>query len=797
MTGRPLFLPLLGMVAGLCAAHHFSLVLSPWLPGALLAASLVALFCRSPLPFAALLLLLFFAWGALSLRPFLTPDLPPHHAARQVSPGPVIIEGVIDGRPEADGPGWRLSLRAERIVREGNTVPVTGRILVFVKEGRGAVLTGDRIRFAARLRTPENFGLPGEFDYRRYLAYRLVFVTASVSRADGIVLMREGVAFPVRRWFDRLAADLGGFIGERFPAEGGVLRAMLTGERGYVSDATEDAYARAGVNHVLSISGFHVGVIALVLFQLLFRLLALSERLALRLNLRRVCLLATLPPVVFYLLVSGAAPATVRSVIMIAAFTLSLVLERETDPINTLMLTALAILTVAPQDLFDLSFQLSFLALWGLVVLTPLLMHPFRAMGEGHLKKLLLFLAASTAATAATLLPVAHTFHRASVAGIAANLLVVPLLGYGAVIAGFAALPLIHLASWAAVPLLALAAWFVTVSDAIIAVMARIPPLPLRSVSLAELLVFHLALVSVTFLAGVRARAVVCGGAAALLLFLHLPASAGGSGRLTVTFLSVGQGEATLVTLPDGKRMLVDGGGSLHDGGMDVGERLLLPALWSLGVDRIDYLVLTHPHPDHLKGLLAVASTFPVGEFWETGASSGCREYETLKGILAARGVPVRRVDGASGLLAVGGASVEPLAPAGAAGGKGGDPNDDSLVFRLVHGRSSFLFTGDIGLPAEERLLVDPARLRCTVLKVPHHGSRHSSSARFLDAASPRLALISAGKRNSFGLPSPDTLDRLGERGVRVFRTDLDGTIEVVSDGKDEEVRTFAQGHFH
>lgn len=782
------------MIAGLCAAHHLSVELPDPVLWIALASAGATLFLRSRITFTLLLTLFFFTWGTGALKPFLAPDLPADHIARQITSGPVIVEGVVDSRPEGTDAGQRIFLQTERVVSGTEERRASGRLLLFVKEGRATFLSGDRIRFSARLRQPENYGLPGEFDYRRHLAYREVFATAFVPQADRIVLMREGVGFPVRRWFDKAAVRLGSFIEDRFPREGGVLKALLVGDRGSVSTATNDAYARAGVNHILSISGFHVGVIGIVLYQLLFRLLSLSERCALRWNLRRLALVATLPPIVFYLFLSGAAPATVRSVVMLAAFTVALVLERESNPLDTLVLAAFAILACFPQDLFDLSFQLSFLALWGLVVLPPVLMHPFRAVENRIAGKLILFLAASVAATVVTLLPVAHTFHRASLAGIAANFLIVPLLGYGAVIAGFAALPLVPLVPGAAWALLWLAAAMVRISDAIIALMARIPPVPLRSVSPVELAVFYLCLTALTIVSCERMRRGLCGATVAVLLLFHIPASAG-NGRLTVTFLSLGQGESTLVTFPNGKRMLVDGGGSLYEGGMDVGERLLAPALWTMGVDGIDYVVMTHPHPDHMKGLAAVAASFPIGEFWEGEAWSGGADYDRLKWLLADRGVAVRRVDASTPAFAIDGVTVEPLWPTARGGEE--DANEESLVLRLSYGSTAVLLTGDIGQPAEARLLAAPARLRCTVLKVPHHGSRHSSSEEFLDAASPRVALISAGKRNSFGLPAAQTLERLDRRRIVVYRTDRDGTIEVESDGRSETVRTAAHGHFH
>lgn len=795
MHQRPFLVPLLGLMGGLCASHHFDLMFPPWLAWLCLAGSAALIFFRSAVPLIVAVGLTFFVWGGSSLAPFLYPDLSSTHVARYTGYGPVIIEGIVDSRPDVRPSEGKFCLAAESVIAAGSTLPASGRLMVYVKQGMAPFLTGDRVRFRAKVAEPFNYGIPGEYDYRRYLAYRDIHATAFVGDADDILLMRQAVAFPVQRFFDRSAAMLGDVIGQYSPNEGGVLRALLLGERGFVSKELEEAYARAGVNHILSISGFHVGIIALVIYRSLLLLLSRFERLTLQINLRRTALLATLPPVAFYLFLSGAAPATVRSVLMIAVITLALWLERETDPINVLTMAALAMLAANPPSLFDISFQLSFLALWGLVVLTPVFSHPFRTLDNGFVKNVILLLAASAAATLVTFLPVGYVFHRATVAGIISNVFIVPLMGYGAVVAGFAALPLIAVTPVAAGPLITIASWLVAISNRIIEWLARIPPVPLHSVTRIDLLVSFLLLLGLTLLPGRRARILVAGIGALALSALHLPAMAGGDAKLVITFLSVGQGESTLVSLPDGKIMLVDGGGAVHGGGTDVGERLLVPALWSMGVKSIDYLVLTHPHPDHLEGLLYLAAAMPVGEFWETGQPAENASLAELRARLVEQGVPVRHLSAATAPFTVGGARIEPLWPCDKSPGKGAD-NDDSLVFRLVLGGTCILFTGDIGAPAEGVLANDPARLRCTVLKVAHHGSRYSSSPSFLDAASPQVALISAGRRNSFGLPAPETLARLEARGIDVYRTDRDGTVQVTCTGDSWEVGTFAKGHF-
>ena len=758
----------------------------------MLLTTLAASLSAGTAPFLLSLSLTFFVWGGLSLAPFLRP---PDGVAAWATERPVLIEGTVDRRPEglATG-GGRLFLDGLRIQREGGAAPVAGRLLLQVKEGRAPLYSGDRILFSSKIRRPRLLGLPGEGDYPRQLAYQGVFATAFVKEADELILVRSGTGW--RHGMDLLAAALGRFIGLSSPGpEGGVLKALLIGDTGDVPQELNDAYARSGVNHILSISGFHVGIIFLCVFQALFLAARGFENLALRLNLRRALLLTALPVVVFYLFLSGAAAATQRSVLMICAVVLALYVKRELDPANCIMLAAGAILFTAPETLFDLSFQLSFLAIWGLVVLAPVLSAPFNRV-RGAPGWLLLLLAASAAAILATLVPVAYYFHRVSFIGLLANPVIVPLMGYGAVVAGFASLPLSFIAPGAAGALVQLAAWLVRISDAVIVYLGRVPVWTGYCPTRLDLLLAVLSLCALSF---VRPRK--AGFALALLLLLTLAARAvpekpGGDGLLRVTFLSVGQGDAALVELPDGKKMLVDGGGNFDDAELRVGRRLLGPALHALGVDRIDFLVLSHEHPDHLQGVLWVAANLPVGEFWESGVTQGTLQYQELKWVLVARGVPVRLLSAGVAPFPAGAVRVEPLwPPAGSAATA--DANDTSLVFRLRYGEATVLFTGDLGEEQEQELVARGVPLGCTLLKVAHHGSSYSSSEAFLARAKPKAAVISAGFGNSFHLPAPSTVARLQHRGIRVYRTDLEGSVRVVCAPDGALAISTPWGHFN
>ncbi len=780
---RPVIIPLLSIVAGILAEYYLAIPISNLLPSLFFVLLTVALSLKRQLFFYFFLSLFFITFGISALAPTVNIERMNEEITR--FDGKIVaIEGILRGRPAVFTGGQRFQLEAERIFFNDMVFPVNALILVTVDNGRINFLQGDRIRCKGKIRIPYKLGLPGEFDYPGYLALRGLSATASVKESDTVVLIRAAVISSLQRKIDELAINSQEFIRSSLadPEQRGLVIALSTGSQNEISPELSAEYARAGVSHILSVSGFHLGIVSVIWVFLIKWLLLRSEWIALEFDVRRLALLSAFPIMLLYLLFTGGAPATARSVLMLSAVVLSVWTERETDPIDAIMLAAFLLLLINPAVLFDLSFQLSFLALWGIVALTPLLISPF----EGLIRKewqrnLFLLCAASSAAILATMAPVMSAFHQVSFNGIIANLLVVPLLGYGATVIATVAVPMIFILPMAAVFLLRLAGWLVHFSNIFVGWIASFPTFHSFNVTGVDVFATVCILSIISFVKSNYYRWFACLSVSVLLIIFHIWPTVANDGKLRMTFLSVGQGDSALIKLSDGRLMLIDGGGYQYDNGRDFGVRYMLPALHKIGVKKIDFMVLTHPDSDHLGGLPAVAENFSVEEFWQSTDGDNSRNYNRLILALNRQGTKIRKLRQGDKPLITKELEISVLSPHLSTKQKT-DDNDSSLVLLLRQGRFSALMTGDAGFEVEEELIRNGIG-ETTVLKVGHHGSKTASSERFIKKIKPRIAVISVGKSNSFGFPASEVLDRFRKEGSLLYRTDQDGTVEITIDG--------------
>ncbi len=778
MTGRglaavPLGPPAVALAVGIGAASWVAAPTPLLLAGAtaLLVAALLAA-TRRPRLATGLLLLGLVALGTLRAS---GAPLPADHLARLGLGGTVTIEGRLDQEPVRWAPDrTRLLLEVTAAHLGPERLPASGRVqLTLYGESPVPLGEGQRVLVDARLHRPVGYRNPGGFDYPAHLRRDGILLVGH-ARGDRLVALTPDVPpwrVATRRW--AVAS-----IAQRLPETSGALLAgLLLGERTSLPPASDEAFRRAGVYHILAVSGFNVALLAGAVF-------AGSALAGIP---RRGAALVAAAVVVGFALVVGAQPSVLRATVMSLLLLLALVLERRSQLPNALAVATIGLLLWRPGDLWEPGFQLSFAATAGIVYLAPWITGALDA--RRWPRWLAAAVAVSVGAQAAVTPLMAAHFNQLSLIGVVANLAVVPLaavattLGMGVLLAALLPGPVADLGFECL--------WLVLLGlRAAVAAAAALPGamVHLPAPGVAAAVAWYGAVLCAPFAAASRRGRAIAGGLLALVAALSAwPWLAPTERLLRVTFLDVGQGDATLIELPDGPRLLVDGG----PGGarrFDVGERVLAPFLWNRPLARLDVVALSHWDVDHSGGLAAVLSRFRVGEFWESGRAP-VAPGDTAAALARAR-VP-RRALAAGQRVRLGAAVLTVLGPGP------GPPlpaNDESLVLRLDWRGLSLLLPGDLGARGEALLLERAGPLQAIALKVAHHGSRSSSGAALLDAVRPRVAVISVGARNPFRHPSPEALARLLAAGARVYRTDRDGAVILESDGRVVRVTAWARG---
>lgn len=765
----PLLLVASAFTAGVGVGLH--LAPPPWLAWgalALLAVSAVALWRRA-LWAATLGLLVVVAlagWVRAGLA-VLPPG--PGHLLYHRADGLVTIEGMVEDDPGRDGPRTRLRLAGSRLVREEGDQAVEGRVQVSLFGPAPPLAAGDRVRVSLRLARPLAFRNPGAFDYPGHLARNGIFLVGT-GRGDAVRRLPEAPKpwpMRVRRWIHAtVAAHLP-------PTSAALLEGLLLGERHRLPVTLVESFRRAGVFHILAISGFNVALLASAVF-IGLRCLGLPPRPVAGLT---IVLLGAFAVVV------GGQASVIRATVMGILVLVARLIEREVVVWNSLAAATLGLLLWRPLDLADPGFQLTFAATTAILHLT----RPFEAgLARWLPKRAAALMAVSLAAQLGVSPVMAVHFNQLSLVGVLANLIVVPLAGLITTLGVLTVL--VALASSTVAHLLFQTLWLCLLALR----------LAVRGFTLLPFAVIHpptppLALVVGAF-AGLGLLPLLGRGrawrwAAALLaagcLGLALVPWLAREPRLRILFFDVGQGDGTLITTPDGQALLVDTGGG-GPGRSDRGERVIVPYLRRMGIGSLTALAVTHSDPDHAGGLGSLLRELRVGEVWESGAPEAVGgEMEALLGEAGVARRPLRRGE----RLRLGRLLVTVLnPPAGplAAGSRGaaGEENDASLVLRLDWGAFSLLLTGDIEGSAEADLVASRLPLRALVLKVPHHGSRSSSTPAFVEAVGPRVAVIPVGASNPFGHPVPEVLARYAGEGTILYRTDRDGAIAVETDGE-------------
>jgi competence protein ComEC len=786
-TAVPLIPPTAAFVAGIVLAHVVPLDSLRVLAAGLMSLSAAWVFAAAEDRGVAFLLALaaFLAAGASLAteldRRFLENPL------RAVASGEYLdLSGVLARSPGRDLDRDVLRMKVESVSRRGEDAPVEGTVRVSVPRpddpaGRLKLRAGDRLRVSARFSSPRAFDNFGGFSYDAYLRTQNIHRSAATKTRLLVSKIRDGPRLAPSAVFSRVRTALQEKLETEFRSadgrispEGAVLEALLLGEDGRLPPATVQTLQETGLYHLFAISGGHIVIIAFLLFSLL-RAAGVNRR-------PSYAVLALF--LVFYSFLVEASPSVLRATLMALSLLAGKLLWKDVHVLNMISASALALLLVNPASLFDVGFQLTYAATLAIIIFAPRIgrLLPRLPLGLGEM-------AALSAASLLGVTPIIVTsFNRVTFSSFLLNFAAIPLTGLIMGL-GYVYLPFSFLAPSPARLLGFILERLVTLFDGISHLLDAFPFLSYRVPTpppwtLAGYAAF-LGLLIPRFRLKCLRIFVSLGFALFFCVLVSCPFSPV-SKDLKVTMIDVNQGDSLLVEFPGTGTMLVDGGG-FSGSPFDVGEKVVSPVLWRKGIKRIDTLVLTHPHPDHLNGLVSVAANFRIGEFWEAHPPRDNPEYERLLENIGGRAARRRVFRGFRRTIA--GTLVEALHP-GSGEGPDHPGNDDSLVLRITYGRVSILLAADIGRDAEREILEAVGEASATVLKSPHHGSPTSSSPLFLEKVAPSVVLISVGEGNLFGFPHKDVLERSERVGARVFRTDLHGSVEVATDGRMVRVRT-------
>ncbi len=838
---RPsLVLVALALVAVLCAVTALRAQRIIWLPMAALWCLLgawCALMEPHPLPAPALAA---FSDGLLRTVEGTVVDVAAVHPESEQS---------VD-EPTGQMPSQRIDLRVSSVEAVTDTndeqLPADGSARLTVRWPAAATAQplhcGQRVRAIVRLLRPETYHDPGVWSREDFLLDQGITSTATVS-IDRIEPLGQspGAFLPCRisGWQHASTTRLLALPAamSHYPAplrltqdDAAMLAAMVAGDRTYLTHSLRVGFERTGSFHMLVVSGFHLAIVAGCIFWVTRRL-----RLP-RLPATFITIVASFAYAVF----TGFATPVQRSLWMVTLYLLGRLVYRERSPMNTLGFAALCLLAASPRSLFESSLQMTLLAVVAIAgVAAPLLqgtIHPyltatrdlrltsldaklaprltqFRVMMRmtaqrlqaalsgriawrifpwtvRFLLRLVELLAVSMVVELAMTLPMALYFHRITIFALPVNLFILPLL---TVLMPAALLTLLALVAWPAA-----AAWPAMVAALVLHAGVGLVhlfgslafgdfriPTPLLSQSSAFCVLLGAAIVLARGGPWQRRLAWTALFAAALAAVYPRPIQHPRNAMLAEA-IDVGQGDSMLLITPDGKTLLIDGGG--FGGGprqapqdFDIGEEVVSPALWARGIRHLDAVALSHAHSDHMGGLPAVLRNFHPDELW-VGDNPPSEPYKALLNEAAGLHVRLRSLR-AGDAFAFGSAHVGVLAPLPNYQPGLEPANNDSMVLRLAFGATSVLLEGDAEGPVEDAMLAESG-LQSTLLKVGHHGSVTSTHPEFLARVAPQWAVISSGLRNRYGHPRQEILTELQSARVHTFLTSVNGASCFLLDGK-------------
>jgi len=704
----------------------------------------------------------------------------------QAQPSPL----YEDSRPEK--PYGNFVLGVQLIARDGVTSTVSGLVRVNFTGSAGHIKYGDRIGLTGLMYTPAGPTNPGEFDYRQYLARQGISRILKCSDASRIQVLARGQGNPalglvygIRRAvsgkIDRMfsAQRVPFFDGQSLANTASLIKTLLLGDRSSFPQDIQDKFMRTGTIHYLSVSGLHLAIVVAICFMVLWWIGVTGQ----------LRIVITLIAAVGYTALTGLYTPIIRSLVMVFCFLGADLFNRKPNSLNSLSLAALIITLFNPLEVFNIGAQLSFISVLFIIVLSPRMLRILlgRPVPEEALvyilpqtflqkavrtvkKDLMASVAVSMSVWGGIILLTLYYFHIITPVAFLSNIVLSGLI-FVLMLLGFMTLPFILVGEIVTVLVAHSLCWLI---NSLVELMAQIPLayIYLPDIPLWFVKVFYGLFFASLLLVGKNrgVRYLSLGAKAAIMMMLGLTALwiawSGLSGRspfyrapdaVTLTMLDVRQGSAFVLETTDGRVVVFDAG---TFGNRDIGKGIIAPYFWQRGITRIDNLVLSHPHPDHISGVISLADRFTIKELFTSRYFS---EYEAGRRLLAMTGLTAKIVRPGNIIPIGDNFNAEVLGPPDGMAYHKSYYNDTSLVLRLGNGT---LLCNDIEKKGIGRLMSNPLSLTgIAVMQLPHHGFSSSFMPEFINSVKPRYALLNSdGKRLAEGL-----LELCRNNGIRVL----------------------------
>lgn len=718
----------------------------------------------------------------------------------------IIAIGRLLSMPSFNGKTTQAKIQISEIKQDASTPFSSAKGLILLKmhgPWPEQYTPGTTLAIRATLQRPTGYTTPGIFDYPKFLARKDIWVTGYIRSPAQLHSISEHptILHQLRYYPEQIRYQIGLFLDTSLsPPNSSLYRALLIGDRSRIAPDILEKFKSTGTMHILAISGIHMTLLITLTYATIYWILRRFEPLALQWNLRKVSGMLCIPPITLYALLAGLNEPIIRACTISGIIIFAFMSNRPKTLSNLISLAALAILTISPQALFTASFQLSFMAFISIIIASPLLQSLIQSQeissGKGRCTIISFKLAkwgfAGILASSAAILGAApiliYHFHRFPLLGPIANLLFEPLLCLWALPCGLFALPFMFIEPDIAKILLTTGSSGFDISLYITELLEILPhtSLWLASPSLRNITIYYLAFFSAIWLLNQKRYSKL----AAIpiffvsLLIMFTPSDPFKSRRTQtpiIHIIEVGQGAASLIQLPDGRNILIDGGGSAYSR-PSVGESVIAPFLWHRNINQINTIIITHPDGDHYNGLPFLIEHFSTDQLWVSSRKKEDSQYNSLLNLASKHGVKIIEAK-AGDKISSSNISISCVIDASRHHDLNTSANS-GLIIQMTTAHGRYLFPGDIHEETEHALIARRLPLQSDIMLAAHHGSATSNSVQFLDYVGAKSIISSSGaSRNKF-FPSDALRKYCTSQGKSLFVTSEDGTIAIKENGE-------------